>query len=353
MDMRTYIARFTKTALLQELDNEQTEEYISYARNLIQKGLPVIFDQEHFALLVGYDYGYVLALSNVPELYYKTFQIPKKNGKSRTIDEPYPSLKEIQTWILDYILTPAAKQFVSPVAKAFMPGKSLRDNAKFHKNKKQVVALDIQDFFGSIHFGAVYGALKNMGYSTSVSTLLTRLCLLNNSLPQGAPTSPMLSNIVFKCIDDGIFHYCSERGIMYTRYADDMVFSSDDMDVSRLIAYVTMRVENFRMHINEAKTKVMGRGSRQNVTGVVVNDKLQVSREYRMKIRQEMYFVQKYGLEDHLAKVKDIPYWVQTPLLYAHHLYGKICFVLQINPKDNKFMFYKMWLKEQIGQMEK
>lgn len=78
-----------------------------------------------------------------------------------------------------------------------------------------------------------------------------------------------------------------------------MVFSSDDMDVSRLIAYVTMRVENFRMHINEAKTKVMGRVSRQNVTGVVVNDKLQVSRDYRMKIRQEMYFVQKYGLADH------------------------------------------------------
>ena len=350
MDIRTYIARFTETAHLQGLHNEQIEECISYARNLLQKGLPVILDQEHFALLVGYDYGYILALSNVPELYYKTFQIPKNNGKSRTIDEPYPSLKEIQTWILNNVLTPAAKQFVSPVAKAFVPGKSLRDNAKFHKNKKQVVALDIQDFFGSIHFGAVYGAFEKMGYSTSVSTLLTRLCLLKNSLPQGAPTSPMLSNIVFKCIDDGIFHYCSARGIMYTRYADDMVFSSDDMDISRLIAYVKMRVENFKMHINEKKTKVMGRGSRQNVTGVVVNDKLQVSRDYRMKIRQEMHFVLKYGLIDHFARVKDIPSWVKNPIHYAKHLYGKVCFVLQINPKDNVFMFYKMWLKEQIVQ---
>lgn len=205
MDIRTYIARSTKTAHLQGLDNEQIEECISYARNLLQNGLPVILDQEHFAHLVGYDYGYILVLGNVQELYYKTFQIPKNNGKPRTIDEPYPSLKEIQTWILDNILTPAAKQFVSPVAKSFIPSKALRDNAKFHKNKKQVVALDIQDFFGSIHLDAVYGAFKNMGYSTSVSTLLTKLCILYNSLPQGAPTSPMLSNIVFKCIDDGIF----------------------------------------------------------------------------------------------------------------------------------------------------
>lgn len=350
MDIRTYIARFRQLTHLQGLDDEQTEACISYARNLFQNGLPVIYDQEHFAHLVGYDYSFILSLSNVPQLYYKQFHISKKNGGTRTIDEPYPSLKEMQTWILDNILTPASKQFVSPVAKAFVPGKSLRDNAKFHKNKKQVVALDIQDFFGSIHFGAVYGAFEKMGYSTSVSTLLTRLCLLKNSLPQGAPTSPMLSNIVFKCIDDGIFHYCSARGIMYTRYADDMVFSSDDMDISRLIAYVKMRVENFKMHINEKKTKVMGRGSRQNVTGVVVNDKLQVSRDYRMKIRQEMHFVLKYGLIDHFARVKDIPSWVKNPIHYAKHLYGKVCFVLQINPKDNVFMFYKMWLKEQIVQ---
>ena len=86
MDIRTYIARFTETAHLQGLHDEQIEECISYARNLLQKGMPVILDQEHFAHLVGYDYGYILSLTNVSELYYKKFQIPKKNGKSRTID---------------------------------------------------------------------------------------------------------------------------------------------------------------------------------------------------------------------------------------------------------------------------
>ena len=151
MDIRAYVARFRKVAHQQGLDKEQVGEYISYAMNLYQKGLPIIYDQEHFAHLVGYDYSFILSLSNVSKLYYKQFYISKKNGGTRTIDEPYPSLKEIQTWILDNILTPVSKQFVSPVAKAFMPGKSLIDNAKFHRNKKYVVALDIQDFFSSIH----------------------------------------------------------------------------------------------------------------------------------------------------------------------------------------------------------
>lgn len=352
MDIKTYIAKFSEVAQLQNLDTNRTKIYLSYAENLLNLGLPVIYDQEHFALLVGYDYSFILALSNAPECFYKQFDIPKKNGTTRTIDEPYPTLKEIQTWILENILTPASKHFVSPVAKAFMPGKSLRDNAKFHRNKECVIALDIHDFFGSIHFGIVYGAFKAMGYSSSVSALLSNLCVLNNSLPQGAPTSPMLSNIVFKPIDDGIFNYCSTRGIMYTRYADDMVFSSNDLDVAKLISYVKMRVGNFRMHINESKTKVMHRGSRQNVTGVVVNDKLQVPRTYRMKIRQEMFYVQKYGLAEHLDRAKDIPKWIQTPLHYAHHLYGKICFVLQINPNDGEFQFYKEFLKEQLNNVE-
>ncbi len=352
MDIKTYTTRFSEAARIQNLDAEQIGMYLSYAKKLLKLGLPVIYDQEHFSCLVGYDYNFILALSNAPNYFYKQFEIPKKSGNQRKIDEPYPTLKEIQTWILKNILTPASRHFVSPVAKAFMPGKSLRDNAKFHRSKGLVVALDINDFFGSVHFGAVYGTFKAMGYNKSVSTLLSNLCVLNDSLPQGAPTSPMLSNIIFKSLDDGIFNYCNKRGIMYTRYADDMVFSSNTLNTARLISYVTMRVEKFGMYINESKTKVMGRGFRQNVTGVIVNDKLQVPRYYRKKIRQEIYFVQRYGFEEHLRRVKDIPTWIQTPLHYAHHLYGKICFVLQINPKDNTFGFYKEWLKLQILQMK-
>lgn len=351
MDITLYNETYTTAALAEGLSKEEIKQNLAYANHLQSQGLPVIFDQVHFSLLVGYDYGYVLGLTNAPEYHYKHYEIPKRNGGTRNIEEPYPSLKEIQTWILQNILTPAARKYVHPVAKAFIPNISLRDNARFHRNRKHVVALDIHDFFGSIHSGAVYGVFKGMGYSTSVSTLLMKLCTFHDSLPQGAPTSPMLSNLVFACVDKKIFGYCRARNIMYTRYADDMVFSSNSIEANHLIAYVTERVNNLGMLINEEKTKVMGRGMRQNVTGVVVNDKLQVSRGYRDKVRQEVFYTQKYGIAQHMQRVKGLPAWINKPEYYIRYLYGKINYVLQINPKDNEFLLYKELLKGKYGEM--
>lgn len=348
MDIVKYLDKLEKAAKIQGIAQEGISQMVSYATNLLKSDLPVIFDQEHFSHLVGYDYKYLLALSNAIGKHYRHFEIPKKNGGVRSIEEPYPSLKEIQTWILQKVLTPASMKNVSPVAKAFMPGKSLRDNSRFHRNKKYVVALDIHDFFNSIHFGAVYGVFKQMGYNESVSTLMSILCTYKNSLPQGAPTSPMLSNLVFRHVDDSIFEYCQKRKILYTRYADDMIFSSDDLNYNHLISYVTMVVKNFHMEINKQKTRVMGRGMRQYVTGTVVNDKLQASRQYRKRIRQEMYYIHKYGLCEHFKTSKELPDWIKTPSQYAHHLYGKICFVLQINPKDTEFLTYRSWLYDKM-----
>lgn len=345
MDILEYNKEYSIAALTQGLSQEEITRNLAYANHLQEQNLPAIYDQEHFSLLVGYEYPYVLALSNALENHYKHYEIPKRSGATRTIEEPYPSLKEIQTWILKNILTPASHNHVLPVAKAFMPGVSLRDNARFHKRKKHVVALDIRDFFGSIHSGAVYGVFHGLGYSVSVSTLLMKLCTFHDSLPQGAPTSPMLSNLVFAAIDKKIFHYCRLRNIMYTRYADDLVFSSNSIDINHLIAYVTARVQNFKMLINTEKTKVMGRGTRQNVTGVVVNEKMQVTRKYRDRIRQEVYYMQKYGVTEHIQHMSDLPMWIIKPEHYIRHLYGKINFVLQINPKDSEFLLYKELFK--------
>lgn len=351
MDITLYNKTYTEAARAEGLSKEDIKQNLSYANHLQRLELPVIFDQVHFSLLVGYDYRYLLGLTNAPEYHYKHYEIPKRNGGTRNIEEPYPSLKEIQTWILQYILTPAARKYVHPVAKAFMPNKSLRDNARFHKNKKLLVALDIHDFFGSIHSGAVFGVFKGMGYSISVSTMLMKLCTFNDLLPQGAPTSPMLSNLVFASADKKIFRYCRARNIMYTRYADDMVFSSNAIEANHLIAYVTNQVNNLRLSINEEKTKVMGRGMRQNVTGVVVNDKLQVSRGYRKKVRQEVFYSLKYSLEQHMQRVKGLPVWITKPEHYIRHLYGKINYILQINPKDSEFLLYKEIIKEKYGDM--
>lgn len=346
MDISIYCKQFSAAALKQGYDNEQISKFLKYANNLYKNNLPIIYDQEHFAYLAGYTYPYILMMSNNISNYYKSFEIPKHNGAKRHIEEPYPSLKAIQGWILKYILTPTSNKFVSKVAKGFMPGKNAKDGAKFHKNKKKVIALDIHDFFENVHYGAVYNVFKSLGYSKSVSTLLANLCTLHNSLPQGAPTSPMLSNFVFYNIDNAIFNYCNKRGIMYTRYADDMVFSSNSIDVKKLISYVEMRIETKGFSLNGQKTKIMSRGMRQSVTGIVVNDKLQVSRSYRNKIRQEMHYLHKYGVNEHLKKVKDVPSWISSPSLYIKHLLGKVNHVLNINPNDQEFRAYRMWLTD-------
>ena len=328
------------------LDNE-IEQMLQYAQHLNSQNLPIIFDQYHFSRLVGYDYDFLLGVSNAPSLFYKHYEIPKKNGEVRNIEEPLPSLKDIQTWILRNILDPASVKWVSPVAKAFIPGMNLRNNARFHKNKEVVVALDIHDFFGSIKFGDVYGIYKHLGYCDSVAMLLTRICLYKGTLPQGAPTSPMLSNLMFRDLDNKIFHYCQRRKIRYTRYADDMTFSGDSVDVSSLISYVKMLVGTRHLMLNDEKTKVMGRGCSQRVTGVVVNEKIHVPNEYRKKIRQEVYYSIKFGILDHMQRIA-LPKWLDTTEQYKLHLLGKINYVLQIDPKDEEFLKYREWLKEQI-----
>ena len=347
IDFDNYKIEFSVQAEEMGYTENEIEEMLQYADSLNNQNLPIIFDQYHLSRLVGYDYMYLLGAANSLRWFYRHYEIPKKSGGTRNIEEPFPSLKDIQTWILKNILVPVSEKYVSPVAKAFMPGMNLRDNARFHRGQKVVVALDLHDFFGSIKFSEVYGIFKKLGYADSVVMMLTTLCMFKGSLPQGAPTSPMLSNLMFYDLDEKIYFYCQKRKIRYTRYADDMTFSGENVNVKRLIAYIKMLVSSRHLKLNDEKTKVMSRGRAQRVTGVVVNDKLQVPKEYRDKVRQEVYYCIKYGFPDHMKRIS-LPKWCKTVPVYQHHLLGKINFILQINPKDQVFIKYAKWVKEQI-----
>lgn len=347
IDFDLYKTEFTVMAYEMGYNRDEIEKMLLYAKHLNGQNLPIIFDQYHLSRLIGYDYSYFLGVANAQFYFYRHYEIPKKNGGTRSIEEPLPSLKDIQSWILENILAPASKKYVSPVAKAFIPGMNLRDNARFHRNMNVVVALDLHDFFGSIKFGEVYGIFKKLGYCNSVVMMLTRLCMYKGSLPQGAPTSPMLSNLMFYDLDQKIFRYCQNRKIRYTRYADDMTFSGDDVDVNRLITYVRMLVRSRHLKLNEEKTKVMRRGCSQRVTGVVVNKLLQVPKEYRDKVRQEVYYCIKYGFMEHMKRIT-LPDWIQNVTVYQHHLLGKINYILQINSKDTEFIKYAKWIKDQM-----
>lgn len=321
---RRYAATFISAAKNAGLSQEDVDACLSYAKPICTRGFPVIYDALHFSMLVGYELHYLYGVTNAPHSYYRVYQIKKKSGGMREIAEPLPSLKEIQRWILDEIL---GKVPVSPAAKAFIKGRSIKENARFHRGQNTIVQVDVEDFFPSIDASRVYSAFKNIGYSQPVCTLLTKLCCLDDRLPQGAPTSPALSNIVFKVADERFLGFARLNNLRYTRYADDITFSGDG-NPGIIIPFCQKVLAHSGFVINDKKTRVLRRGQRQSVTGVVVNEKLQAPRDLRRKIRQAAYYIERYGLEAHAARLQI------NCAHYREHLLGLAGFVLWLNKDD-------------------
>jgi RNA-directed DNA polymerase len=331
MNFAQYKEAFTQEAHKTGYLEQNIQRCLDYAEVLFSHDVPVIYNPSHLSVLVGYKKEYLKKATLYPRYFYRDFEIAKRNGSKRLISEPLPSLKEIQIWILKNILYKAP---ISPFAKAYKPNVSLLENLKFHKNQPKVFTLDLENFFPSITIEAVEKEFHQLGYSKMVSKLLSKLCTRDRTLPQGAPTSPYLSNLIFKDADVVISDFCKQRKIRYTRYADDLSFSGD-FDENELLHKVTETVEKLNLRINKNKTKLMTPSTRQTVTGIVVNKKPQVVFHKRNELRQAMYYIKKFGFEEH-REYKEI-----NQKNYLEHLLGKINFVLQINPKDTEFIEYK------------
>lgn len=334
MKWNEYESNYIGMARLNNRSDEYCVHQLEYAKKLFDNHLPIIYNQQHLCKLVGYQEGYVYAVANQSWSFYKIFQIPKKNGGFRTIQEPLPSLKEIQEWIYHEILCNVR---ISPYAKAYVKGKSIKDNARFHRGQKKVLSMDLKDFFPSIDFKQVLGVFRKLGYRENVAVMLAKLCCVNNSLPQGAPTSPALSNIIACKLDDKIVEYIGKKKIRYTRYADDLTFSGD-FNEGDIIKNVQRIANRLGFYVNEEKTRVRKRNQRQEVTGVVVNEKLQLSRKIRKRIRSDIYYIRKYGLESHLE------YTDEKRENYLYHLMGMVSYGVFINPYDEKLKEYRSYL---------
>lgn len=340
MDWDNYCLEFQRQAYKAGKSREYCDKWLQYAHKLAARGLPVIYDQKHLCQLVGYRQEYVYAVSNAQEHFYRRYSIPKKNGGSREISEPLPSLKEIQRWILDNILE---KVKISVYAKAYVKGKSIRENARFHKKQKILLSLDIEKFFDNIKSERVYHVFRDLGYAENVVVMLTNLCCLDGCLPQGAPTSPALSNIILTGFDDQIGNYIKDKKIRYTRYADDMTFSGDFYP-GKIIGFVRRKLDPLGLSLNNEKIRTRRQSQRQEVTGVVVNEKMQLPKSLRKRIRQEMYYIRKYGLESHQQ------YCEMTKSNYLEHLRGIIQYGLFINPGDRELRSYIDFLQETYGE---
>jgi RNA-directed DNA polymerase len=330
MNWNEYECNYVRMAKLQNKTDEYCIRQLEYAKPLFDMGVPVIYNQQHLCKLIGYSEEYVYSISNSQRKFYRHFKIEKKNGKKRDISEPLPSLKEIQEWILKEILY---KIDVSPYAKAYLRGKTIKDNVRFHKNQPQVLSMDLKDFFPSIGYKRVVHLFRRIGYRESVAVMLANLCCLNDSLPQGAPTSPALSNIVAKGLDNKIVEYVSDKKIRYTRYADDLTFSGD-FNEGDLIQNVKRIVNRQGFRVNEDKTRVRKKNQRQEVTGIVVNEKLQIDRKIRKRLRSDAYYIKKYGFESHKQHIQE------GRVNYLYHLIGLSSYALFINPYDDKMKEY-------------
>lgn len=315
---------------------------------LAQLGLPALASPQALAQAMGVEPGELRFLSFHREVarhtHYRRFTLPKKSGGERLISAPMPRLKRAQYWVLDNIL---AKVPVHEAAHGFLPGRSIVGNARPHCRQDVVINLDVKDFFPSVGFGRIKGVFMHLGYGESVATVLALLCSENRAdeldvdgerwfvggtagqrvLPQGAPTSPMLTNLLCRRLDRRLAGLARTMGFAYTRYADDLSFSASGEAAQRVGALLRrvrwiLREEGFEPHPD--KERVMRKGARQEVTGIGVNGASPgVSRQGRRALRAALHRMRTGGTEQ-----AQPAYWQGQPasrerlLGYAHFVQG-------------------------------
>jgi len=281
------------------------------------------------------------SVSNNLRGHYRKVQIPKKSGGYRKLSVPDECLKKIQRQIADVLLIHMP---VSRYAKAYRFGSTTLKNAKPHVGKSIVLKLDILHFFDSIRYIDVKDKVFPAEvYAENIRILLAMLCYYKDFLPQGAPSSPAITNILMYDFDEAVGSWCRERGISYTRYCDDMTFSGD-FNSGELIRFVRQELKKMGFLLNDQKTKIQRAGSQQSVTGIVVNEKSNVSATYRRKLQQELYYCRKFGVAEHLRKIG----LEVTEETYLQHLLGKVNYVLQICPSDAEWIHAQKWLFDKL-----
>lgn len=288
---------------------------------------------------LGVEVRTLYALSNTVPAHYRTVEIPKADGGVRRLTVPDEALKRVQRAILNNLLV---HMDVSPCATAYRYGGGAVRNAARHVGQPQVLRLDIRHFFDSVRYSAVKDAVFPPEiFSEPLRVLLTMLCYYRDALPQGAPTSPAIVNILLRDFDRRMDRWCRERGITYTRYCDDLAFSGADLTGTRDAAEAELRSMGF--FLNGQKTVLRPAGRRQTVTGLVVNEKVSVPREERRPLRQAVYYCRRFGVEGHLERTGE----PLAPEAYWSRLLGRVGYVLQADPGCAWAREARRWLLEE------
>jgi retron-type reverse transcriptase len=276
---------------------------------------------------------------------YKTFRIPKANGKVRVIHNPARVLKYIQKKVDQVILKPLP---LNDCVAAYVPGKSCRDSAEKHVGQGVRIGMDLKDFFPSHSRARVRWYFTTLGYSRFVAGILSDLCTvgeprkdgsktpeghprLRHSVPQGSPASPSLCNLIAqKVLDEPLLKGLEGTGWVYTRYSDDLTLSHPD-DLSRkvvdgVIEYVRQCIQAGGYRTNPKKTKVQRRWRRQKMLGMVINEKTSIPRETYRKFRSLLWNCIHHGFEPNSVR-----YGWDEPTSFPSHLQGKVSYFKSID----------------------
>lgn len=284
---------------------------------------------------------------------YKIFTIPKKTGGHRVISKPHNDLMSIQLKIKSLLESLYRK---NPAAHGFITGRSIVTNAKLHQGKYYVLNIDLKDFFPTITLKRIRGLLISKPYNLSqdIAAEIAQLCCWNYRLPQGSPTSPILSNMICAGLDSQLYNLAKINKCHYTRYADDITFSTTRSkfpkgvainDINRdmlILSNDLVKIINSNgFNINSKKVRIQHKSSRQEVTGLTVNRFPNVQRKYVRNIRAILHAWEKYGYkkahEEYFRKYKQSARHPSKGTQYFVQIVnGKLQFLKMVRGSENK-----------------
>jgi len=301
---------------------------------------------------------------------YRTWMVRKRSGGIRQIDAPSKTHKILQRKLAYVILLVAQRR---SAAHGFMPDKSIVTNAAAHARCRWVLNVDLKDFFPSIHFGRVRGMLMGKPYliGERAATAIAQLCCYKKKLPQGAPTSPVLSNMICAKLDGELRRLAAVHGCKYTRYADDLTFSMNKKDFSAELATsigegtnaavgpaLRQVIEANSFQINHNKVRLQSRMTRQQVTGLVVNRRPNVRRAFASQIRAMLHAWEEYGYDaaqaEFLSKydTKHRPKEA-SKRIFEKVIRGKLAFLKQVRGnEDNRYLTLRRRLGRLMGEVD-
>ncbi|MDN3619387.1 reverse transcriptase family protein [Polaribacter undariae] len=361
--------QFEIEARKQEKSQEFIDACLVYAKKLTENDYPVTFSLEHLAMQIGIQSDYLRNLIgdgkndityNYEHKYkrYNYFKLKKRHGGFREIMSPAKDLKFIQKWILVNILS---KYKLADSCKGFRKGVSIFHNAYVHENSELILKVDLLKFYDTITEKRVYGVFKSLGYAKNLAYSLAKITTAKHRdtywrnfdddskeklkelvmakppiLPQGAPTSPMLSNILATKMDYRFEALSKTQNCRYSRYADDMTFSITKDGKLPSLKLITKIISDEGFFINDKKTRYMKKGCKQYVTGLTTTNGTNVSKKYRKEISEHIYYCRKYGVSGHLEKRED--FLGYNSLKFHNWLYGHLCFINSVNETASKKM---------------